>query len=136
MPISTGATAGDYAFGRRPPAASGPRADNDHDISLYMLALSLKLLSGATEGLLSRKVGEAKHIYGMFEAWVKGYQELERYPGEGYGVFYSDWKKVRMWLSLQERLCVEQVLFDMGRPWRSLVTGFVPVGEAPSRSQP
>lgn len=38
--------------------------------------------------------------------------------------FRADWKWVRLMLPLQGRLVVEQILWDRGTPWRSLVTGF------------
>lgn len=38
--------------------------------------------------------------------------------------FKSDWRWQRLLIPLQVRLFVEQVLWDRGLPWRSLITGF------------
>jgi hypothetical protein len=41
--------------------------------------------------------------------------------------FRSSWKMGRQLVSLQARLVIEQVLWNQGNPWRSLVTGFKPI---------
>ena len=38
--------------------------------------------------------------------------------------FRSDWKWMRLLVPLQGRLLTEQLLWDRGLPWRSLITGF------------
>lgn len=45
----------------------------------------------------------------------------------GYSAFRSRWAFVRQLLPLQGRLLIEQVLWAMGPPWRTLLTGFNPV---------
>lgn len=47
--------------------------------------------------------------------------------GMGFSAFRSRWAFVRQLLPLQGRLLVEQILWAMGPPWRSLLTGFNPV---------
>ncbi len=41
--------------------------------------------------------------------------------------FRSRWAYVRQLLPLQGRLLIEQILWAMGPPWRTLITGFDPV---------
>ena len=38
--------------------------------------------------------------------------------------FAGDWKWMRLAVPLQGRLVMEQLLWDRGLPWRSLITGF------------
>lgn len=38
--------------------------------------------------------------------------------------FRRDWKWMRLLVPLQGRLLAEQILWDRGLPWRSLITGF------------
>ncbi len=45
----------------------------------------------------------------------------------GFSAFRSRWAYVRQLIPLQSRLLVEQILWSMGPPWRSLLTGFNPV---------
>ncbi len=45
----------------------------------------------------------------------------------GWVGFRSRWAYVRQLLPLQGRLLIEQVLWAMGPPWRTLLTGFNPV---------
>ncbi len=45
----------------------------------------------------------------------------------GFSAFRSRWAYVRQLLPLQSRLLVEQILWAMGPPWRSLLTGFNPI---------
>ncbi len=45
----------------------------------------------------------------------------------GFSAFRSRWAYVRQLLSLQGRLLVEQIMWAMGPPWRTLLTGFNPI---------
>ncbi len=45
----------------------------------------------------------------------------------GFSAFRSRWAYVRQLIPLQSRLLVEQILWSMGPPWRTLLTGFNPV---------
>ena len=47
---------------------------------------------------------------------------IERYSA--FEDFREHWKWRRLLIPLQLRLVVEQMLWDMGLPWRSLITGF------------
>ena len=58
-------------------------------------------------------------------AWVGSYSSPTK--------FQAEWKYMRLGVPLQFRLLVEQILWDMGLPWRNLVTGFNPVKHNPSR---
>ncbi len=48
--------------------------------------------------------------------WVETYKHVVH--------FFEDWRWLRMNIDLQTRLFVEQVLTDMGEPWKAAVTGF------------
>jgi len=54
-----------------------------------------------------------RDIYG----WLYNYDWQE---------FRQDWPIIRCWIPLQFRLAVEQVLWEKGAPWSSLITGFKP----------
>ena len=41
-----------------------------------------------------------------------------------FDAFRDDWKWQRLLTPLQARLLMEQILWDRGLPWRSLITGF------------
>lgn len=59
----------------------------------------------------------------VIRAWLKSYVQ----DGEvGFQRFKMRWKYGRCTINLQIRLLVEQVLFELGPPWRSLVSGFSP----------
>lgn len=73
--------------------------------------------------------------YGVIRTWIEGYVEAERYPGEGWRTFAEDWRIVRMFVPLQFRLCAEQVLYDKGLPWRTMVSGFRPLKDQASAAQ-
>ncbi len=45
----------------------------------------------------------------------------------GFAAFRSRWAYARQLLPLQLRLLLEQVLWSMGPPWRTLLTGFNPI---------
>lgn len=45
----------------------------------------------------------------------------------GFSAFRCRWAYVRQLMPLQSRLFIEQLLWTMGPPWRSLLTGFNPV---------
>ena len=47
---------------------------------------------------------------------------LEAY--DSFDSFRADWKWQRLLTPLQGRLIIEQILWDRGLPWRSLITGF------------
>ncbi len=55
--------------------------------------------------------------------WIHSYNDASH--------FQREWKWIRLWVPLQVRLFVEQVLWDMGGPWRKLVTGFRPIAGKP-----
>lgn len=64
----------------------------------------------------------ARAIYAEAYRWVQSYEN-------DFIRFKYDWKVVRQALPLQVRLTVEQVLWNEGPPWRSLCSGFLPVGD-------
>jgi len=62
------------------------------------------------------------HIY--TEIRVVGHPAGEAYM---YDCIRQNWTFTRTQISLQLRLLVEQIFYDLGQPWRKLVTGFRPV---------
>lgn len=73
-------------------------------------------------------VALGEEINQRVKKWLDGYvwQHGEEI---GYYVFWYHWKIIRVWMPLQFRLAVEQVLYDRGYPWRNLVTGFGTIKE-------
>lgn len=70
-----------------------------------------KILSGAKENAQA------------WREWINSYSAV-------YGTRYAfprlkaDWKVLRLMIGLQERLMIEQIFSDMGRPYSQFVTGF------------
>lgn len=56
--------------------------------------------------------------------WVRSYDERNSNKLRAWMAFVEDWKVLRLGVSLQVRLYVEQVLWDAGGKYRELVTGF------------
>lgn len=65
----------------------------------------------------------AEEINSMIRGWIDGYIARNS-PRVAILGFWYHWKIIRVWVSLQFRLAVEQVLYEKGDPWRQLVTGF------------
>lgn len=59
--------------------------------------------------------------------WIQSYKKRSPSDWVAYQRFHLDWKVLRVGISLQVRLLVEQVLYDEGEPWNRLVTGFLPM---------
>jgi len=57
--------------------------------------------------------------------------DVQRWMDSDYGDdvrrFASNWRWVRMLISLQVRLIIEQILWDRGGDWRKMITGFLPM---------
>lgn len=75
---------------------------------------------------VNEMVRKAQEIEGHIRRWVEGYEVNQLYQGEGFARFKRHWRSVRMFIPLQVRLCAEQVFYDKGYPWNSLVSGFNP----------
>lgn len=59
--------------------------------------------------------------------WISSYKQRENSPGLGFVLFKTHWSFVRLLLDLQTRLLAEQILWEMGKPWSTLCTGFKPL---------
>lgn len=57
---------------------------------------------------------------------VRAHEWIESEYGNDYQAFRLDWLVARMGIALQARLLVEQVLWDKGKPWSQLCSGFRP----------
>lgn len=70
----------------------------------------------------------AEKVYNEAYKWVASYKTYS--PSEAVQVyrFKQDWKIARHIIGLQVRLVCEQVFWDLGGKWRSLITGFKPLG--------
>lgn len=103
------------------------------DIRLYAAAKAVKMLQDGILGFagaalkVSEVVGQAETIQAELRGWIESYEEREYTPGLGFELFKYHWRILRVWVPLQLRLCVEQVLQDMGKPWNTLITGFRPI---------
>lgn len=90
-----------------------------------------KAMSTAT--LITWKVSEQLKLFKALRKeiweWIDSYETNEKSPGEGFALFKSQWKVLRLGIGLQVRLLVEQVLYDRGSPWSRLCTGFNAIGD-------
>lgn len=69
----------------------------------------------------------AKPNVAQIQRWIDAFISRQIYPGAGFQAFRYEWKYIRLTLGLQERLLIEQVLYEYGKPWATLCTGFGPV---------
>lgn len=108
---------------------------------LREIATGDKLTEGARD--LVKKVTFAKYMATMNETWGvallmvdEGFRKrsLDDFNGlkqllwsGGFDRFVDSWKLGRQLVPLQGRLVMEQVLWDLGGPWRTLVSGFKPL---------
>jgi hypothetical protein len=110
--------------GRLPPPKVGgyeapvPSGKGDLEFSPLMCHLTIKAIQVAPDmkGAIKR----------MRILRVRAYQWIESEYGGDYEAFRTDWLVARMGISLQARLLVEQVLWDKGKPWSQLCSGFRP----------
>lgn len=70
---------------------------------------------------MDQAVSIARAIYAAAYRWVMSYDDFQQ--------FKLDWKVVRQALPLQVRLTVEQVLWNEGGRYRTLCSGFMPLGD-------
>ncbi len=63
-------------------------------------------------------------LVAVVSTWIRSYSNARE--------FRADWKWMRLLVGLQQRLFIEQVLWDKGGDWRKLVTGFRPIVSAKS----
>lgn len=105
------------------------------DIRLYAAAKAVKGLQDGLLGLsgavlkVSEVLAQVRMVRAELHGWISSYQKRERWPGEGFPLFREHWLVLRVWVPLQMRLCVEQILQDMGAPWNTLITGFRPISK-------
>jgi hypothetical protein len=97
-------------------ARYGPQYQDKGDrFSPLMAKLLWKTISNAPsmEGALER----ARILWSAAYYWIQEY-------ADDYPLFKTDWMVLRNSLPLQARLVVEQQLWNLGEPWKRLVTGF------------
>jgi hypothetical protein len=75
------------------------------------------------QDLLTLARSARTELYG----WIVSYQERETAKGTAFNKFKADWNVARLVIGLQSRLMAEQILWELGPPWRNLVTGFRPI---------
>lgn len=69
-----------------------------------------------------------KEVASIVRNWITSYRDnFSPVGNQGFQVFKQDWRYFRLSIPLQMRLIVEQVLYDLGYPWRSLCSGFGPI---------
>ena len=73
---------------------------------------------GLSAGMLKIAAGQGRALEAGISAMLD-----EMTPEE----FQGEWQWARMLVPLQLRLIVEQVLWNRGRPWKDLITGFLPM---------
>lgn len=72
----------------------------------------------------------AQAVRSQLYMWTVSYVRRAPSVSEGYLRFRLDWNLARHIFSLQLRLVEEQVLWELGKPFSELCTGFRPIGEA------
>lgn len=75
-------------------------------------------------------ISASRKLERFWKRWVDSYVKYNSDLPEKYirDAFTRDWKALRLRLPLQDRLVVEQVLYDKGGWHRKLVSGFRPIG--------
>lgn len=68
----------------------------------------------------------ARAVWKEMYDWVASYKKAGNY---GFIRFKMDWQIYRLCISLQQRLVVEQILWNEGKPWSTLCTGFKSIGQ-------
>lgn len=97
-----------------------PTSDVNLDIANNLMKkIQGTLGSGEVTGSMEHRIQMSLELRNLFAAWIKSYVQRGDFDG-----FKAKWKWARTVINLQTRLLVEQVLFDFGNPWKSLVTGF------------
>lgn len=85
-------------------------------------------VSDTTQGLMNT----ISKIWDLLGRWVSEYESI--------AAFKRDWVRARLFVPLQIRLAMEQLLWELGGDYRSLVTGFgpatVPGGAVTSGGKP
>ena len=74
-------------------------------------------------------INNAQKAYGLLMIWVRSYIKQYTNPDAAWSAFRLEWRTYRLVIPLQVRLMTEQVLYDMGYPWRAAYTGFNPMKE-------
>lgn len=90
------------------------------------LWMNLQMENATKSPLMSALLKIARDVRIEAYQWVTSYATRNG-DDEGYLLFKQDWSIVRLVISLQARLMVEQVLWDLGGRYRELVTGFRPL---------
>lgn len=73
------------------------------------------------------RIKGANSAYGYFRIWITSYPRAYKSLDLGFQMFKADWRCFRLTIPLQMRLLVEQALYDLDYPWRSLCSGFGPL---------
>lgn len=97
------------------------------NVSMGWFASQWKVLNAITSKMvMAEYVKQSMLIQREWERFVDSFEERNRYALAVAG-FIQIWKVLRLRLPLQDRLVVEQILWDKEGPWRQLVAGFRPI---------
>lgn len=74
-------------------------------------------------------LADCAEIEREWKSWIDSYESYNRDVPRRIilAAFTQHWKRLRLRLPLQDRLVIEQILWDKGAEWRELVTGFRPI---------
>lgn len=111
----------------RAPAATLEEIRDAKRPELYTRGLQVVRKLMTKTNRLTQKLDWMQQMAAQWKTWIEGYERLNG-ARIGFAAFRADWKYVRLWIDLQERLLVEQVLYDKGGYYRELVSGFRPIG--------
>lgn len=91
--------------------------------------LKLTLMAGqmGSHPKISLALASAQEIRNELYEWITSYSQREKAKGLGFEQFKSNWRVFRVWCPLQVRLAAEEIFWELGDPYRKLITGFAPL---------
>lgn len=98
------------------------------NISVWLVNRMARSIANPVVGMeMSAALAGARWLRNELYEWIISYVQREMYEGQGFEEFKSDWRIFRVWCPLQVRLAVEEILWQLGPPYRKLITGFAPI---------
>jgi hypothetical protein len=76
---------------------------------------------------ISIALEQAQWIRNELHDWITSYSKRETSAGMGFERFKQHWRVYRVWCPLQMRLACEEIFWELGDPYKRLITGFAPL---------
>jgi len=100
-----------------------PPVSLDDGPAWAMMMLKLKYLGSESGYSFNKRLELIESVKAFIVGTLRGYMS----KGGDFDDFKGKWKYLRTGLPLQGRLLFEQTFYDLGSPWRYLVSGFSPL---------